>query len=72
MAGTVGVEELCGGAAAHVVAVVAAAVVVTGEPGVGFGLELADRGEPAAVERGPPALLEGGALESFDDGVVVR
>ena len=52
-------------------AVVAAAVVVGDEPGVGFALELAGRGEVAAVERGPPAFLEHGALEAFDEGVVV-
>jgi hypothetical protein len=52
--------------------VVAALVVVGDEPGVGFALELADRGEVASVERWPPTFLEHGALEAFDDGVVVR
>ena len=59
------------GAAAHVVAVVAPAVVVGDEPGVRFCLELADRGEVAAMEGGSPALLEHGALEPFADRVVV-
>ena len=59
------------GTSAHVVAVVAPAVVVGDEPGVGFGLELADGGEVAAVKGGAPALLEHGALEALADGVVV-
>ena len=67
-----GCRGLGGGAAAHVVAVVAAAVVVADEPGVGLGLELADAGEAAAVERGAPALLQDGAVEAFAHGVVVR
>lgn len=50
-----------GGAAAHVVAVVAAAVVVRDQPGVDGGLELAAAGEAPAVERGTPAFLEDGA-----------
>src|SRR5947208_10524239 len=60
-----------GGAAPHEVAVVAAAGVVVDQPGVGLGLELADGGEPAAVEGRSPALLEGGALEPLADSVVV-
>ena len=46
--------------------------VVVDQPGVGFGLELADGGEPSAVEGRAPAFLEGGALEPFAHGVVVR
>jgi hypothetical protein len=42
---------------AHVVAVIATAMVVGDEPGVRFGLELADGGEMPAVEGGAPALL---------------
>src|SRR4051812_41785585 len=64
-------QELGGGAAAHVVAVVAAPLVVVHEPGVDLGLELTDAGEAASVERGAPAFLEGGALEPFAHGVVV-
>ena len=60
-----------GGAAAHVVAVVAPAVVIGDEPGVGFGLELADRGEVTAMEGRSPALLEDGAVEALAHGVVV-
>ena len=48
--GLVDVEHLAGGAAGHVVAVVAAPVVAVAEPGIGFGLELADGPEAAAVE----------------------
>ena len=58
------VEDLLRGAAAHVVAVVAPAAVVGDEPGIGFGLELADRGEVTAVEGRAPALLEDGARGS--------
>jgi hypothetical protein len=72
LAGSVVVEDLGRCAAAHVVAVVAASVVVAQQTGVGFCLELANRAEPSAVERGAPAFLEGGAVEAFDDGVVVR
>ena len=64
-------QELGGGAAAHVVAVFAASLLVVDEPGVDLGLELADAGEAAPVERGSPALLQSGALEAFADGVVV-
>jgi hypothetical protein len=59
------------GTSAHVLAVVAPAVVVGDEPGVGFGLELADRGVVAAVEGRAPALLEHGPLEALADGIVV-
>ena len=55
----------------HVVAVVAPAVVIGDEPGVGFGLELADGGEVPAVKGRAPALLEHGALEPLTDRVVV-
>src|SRR6266536_4328027 len=72
LAVAVEVEDLGRGAAAHVVAVVAAAGVVVDQPGVDLSLEVADRAEPAAMERGAPALLEGGALEAFTHGVVVR
>jgi hypothetical protein len=61
--GTEGVEDLGWCAAAHVIAVVAATVVVSDQPGVGFGLEMADAGEAATVERRPPAFLQGGAVE---------
>src|SRR3954464_1827649 len=70
--GGVLVEYLAGCSAVHEVAVVAAAGVVAVEPGVGLGLELAGAGEAAAVERGAPALLEGGAVEACAHGVVVR
>ena len=65
-------RTLAGCAAAHEVAVVAATVVVVHEPAVDLGLELADAGEAPTVERGTPALLERGALESFAHRVVVR
>src|SRR5438045_9738977 len=67
----VDVEDLQRGASAHEVAVVAAAGVVADEPGVGFGLELTDAGETAAMEGGTPALLQRGPLEPFAHGVVV-
>src|SRR3954451_10447724 len=59
------VEDLAWCAAAHEVAVVAAAGVVAVQPGVGFGLELAGAGEAATVERWPPALLQRSAVEAF-------
>src|SRR5690606_22865824 len=65
-------EDLVGRAASHEVAVVAAPGVVVHEPGADLGLELAGAGEVPAVERGAPALLQGGALEAFADRVVVR
>src|SRR5215207_2981994 len=70
--GSVVVEHLGGSAAAHVVAVVAAPVVIADQPGVGLALQLGDGTEAAAVERRSPALLEGGAVEAFAHGVVVR
>jgi hypothetical protein len=57
--------------APHVVAVVAPAVVVGDQPGVGLGPELADRGEVTAVEGRAPALLEHGALKALADSVVI-
>ena len=39
--------------------------------GVGFGLELADRGEVPAMKGRTPALLEHGAMEALADRVVV-
>ena len=66
-----GVEDLLRGAASHVVAMVAATTVVGEQPGVGLGLELADRGEAPAVEGRAPALLEDGLVEALDHGVVV-
>lgn len=68
----VGGEDLVRGAAAHVVAVVAAPGVVVDQPGVDLGLELADRAEASTMKRGTPAFLQGGALEAFNHGVVVR
>ena len=65
------VQDLRRGPASHVVAVVPATVVVGHKPGVGFGLELADRGEVTPVEGGTPALLEDGLVEPFTDGVVI-
>jgi hypothetical protein len=65
------VEDLERGAPAHVVDVVAPAVVVGDERGVGFGAELADGEKVPAVKGRPPALLEHGALEPFAHGVVV-
>src|SRR5690606_16795313 len=72
LAAAVDGEDLVGRAASHEVAVVAAPGVVVHEPGVDLGLELSGAGEAPAVERGAPALLEGGALEAFTHGVVVR
>ena len=65
------VEDLLRRAAPHVVAVVAPAVVIGDEPGVGFGLELADRSEVTAMEGRAPALLEDGAVEALAHSVVV-
>ena len=67
----VAVEDLVGGPTAHEVAVVAPPAVVGDEPGVGLGLELADRGEATAMERRAPAFLEDGAMEALAHGVVV-
>jgi hypothetical protein len=66
------VEDLAGCSGAHEVAVVGAAGVVVDEPGVDLGAELPERVEAASVERGPPAFLQGCALEPFADRVVVR
>jgi hypothetical protein len=65
------VEDLMRSTPPHVVDVVAPAVVVGDEPGVGFGLELADRGEVTTMKGRTPALLEHGALEPLADRVVV-
>lgn len=46
-------------------------MVVGDEPGVCFGLELADRGEVTTMKGRAPALLGHGALEPFADGIVV-
>ena len=59
------------GTSPHVVAVVAPAMVVGDEPGVCFGLELADRGEVTTMKGRAPALLGHGALEPFADRIVV-
>ncbi len=59
------------GAASHVVAVVAPTMVVGHQPGVGFGLELADGGEAAPVEGRAPALLEDGLVEALAHRAVV-
>jgi hypothetical protein len=69
---SVSVEDLSGCAAAHEVTGVASTVVVVGQPGVGFGLELTDGSEAASVEPGTPALLEDRGVEAFTDRVVVR
>jgi hypothetical protein len=68
----VSVEDVAGCSAAHEVAVIGASGVVVDEPGVDLGAELTEAIEAASVERGTPTFLEGGALESFTDGVVVR
>ena len=56
---------------AHVVAVVASTMVIGDEPGIGFGLELADGAEVTAVEGRTPALLEDGLVEALDRRVVI-
>ena len=66
------VEDLAGCSAGHEVAVVGPAGVVVDEPGVDLGAELAEAVEASSVERGSPAFLQGGALESFAHRVVVR
>ena len=64
-------SDTCRGPGArHVVAVVAPAVVLADEPGVGLGLELADRGEAPPLEGGVPALAERGAQEALGHGIV--
>lgn len=61
-----------GRAAAHEVAVIAAAGVVVPQPALKLGAQVGQAGEVLTVERGPVELLERGALEAFTDGVVVR
>jgi hypothetical protein len=73
LAVTVAVEELGCVAGAHVVAVVAAAMVVAGRPGVGFGFESVEPGDPSTVEGGPPGFLGRAVpMEALDDRVEVR
>ena len=60
-----GVEDVLRGPAPHVVPVVLAPLVVAHEPGVGLGLQLADRDEAPAVEGRAPALPEDGAVEAL-------
>ena len=60
-----------GRAAAHEVAVVAAAGVVGLEPALELGVEVGQASEVLAVEGRPVELLERGALEAFADRVVV-
>src|SRR5215217_591045 len=60
-----------GRAAAHEVAVVAAAGVVGLQPALELGVEVGQASEVLAVERRPVELLERGALEAFADRVVV-
>jgi hypothetical protein len=60
------VEDLAGCASGHEVAVIGSAGVVVDEPGVDLGAELAEPVEASSVERGSPALLQGGALSVFD------
>jgi hypothetical protein len=66
----VGLHDRKGRAAAHEVAVVAAAGVVVLEPALELGVEVG-RASEVLAEGGPVELLEGGALEAFADGVVV-
>ena len=65
------VDEVGGAASVHVVTAVGPMLVVVGEPGVEFGLELPQGGEEPPVEGGPPAFLQGGVVEAFAYGVVV-
>jgi len=58
-------------AAAHDVAVVAAASVVVLEPALELGAQVGQASQVLAVEGGPGELLERGALEAFAVGVVV-
>ena len=61
-----------GRAAAHEVAVVAAAGVVGLEPALELGVEVGQASEVLAVEGRPVELLERGPLEAFADRVVVE
>lgn len=56
-------EEVGGPPADHVVAVIAASVVVGVQPSVGLALQLADAVEAEPVKRRPPALLEHGSCK---------
>jgi hypothetical protein len=56
-----------GRAAAHEVAVVAAAGVVGLEPALELGVEVGQASEVLTVEGGPVELLERGALEALTD-----
>jgi hypothetical protein len=68
----VGLHDRKGRAAAHEVAVVAAAGVVVLEPALELGAQVGQASQVLAVEGGPVELLERGALEAFTDRVVVR
>ena len=66
-----GLHDRKGRAAAHEVAVVAAASVVGLEPALELGVEVGQTSKVLAVERRPVELLERGALEAFADRVVI-
>ena len=68
---SVRVEHGLGGAAAHVVAVVATVGVVATDPPLELAVELVETVEALAVESRPVELLQGGALEALTHGVVV-
>ena len=61
-----------GRAAAHEVAVVAAAGVVELQPALELGAQVGQANKVLAVEGRPVELLERGALEALTDRVVVR
>src|SRR3954454_9135390 len=67
-----GAHHLPGGAAVHVVAAVAPAPVVVGDPGLGGGVELGEGVDAGTVEVRSVELGEHAALEPFADRVVVR
>jgi hypothetical protein len=67
----VGLHDRKWRAAAHEVAVVAAASVVVLEPALELGAQVGQASQVLAVEGGPVELLERGALEAFADGVVL-
>jgi hypothetical protein len=60
-----------GRAAAHEVAVIAAAGVVVLQPALELGAQVSQAGEVLTVEGRPVELLERGALEALADRVVV-
>ena len=66
-----GLHDRKGRAAAHEVAVVAAASVVGLEPALELGVEVGQASEVLAVEGRPVELLERGPLEALADRVVV-